>query len=80
MIQLKEQVVPIEVKAGLSKRIKSMQIFLDSHLKSSYGIRFWAGHELIDERVHLYPLYAIAKPLLEANEYMRKALMSLVGE
>lgn len=77
LIQLKEQVVPIEVKAGLSKRIKSMQIFLDTHLKSTYGIRFWIGHELIDDKIHSYPLYAIANPLVNINEYMRKAMISL---
>ncbi len=79
LIQLKEQVVPIEVKAGLSKRIKSMQIFLDSHPRSSHGIRFWALNESTSEKIQSYPLYAVVKPLLEANNYMHNAIKSLVN-
>jgi len=79
LIQLREQVVPIEVKAGASRRIKSMQMFLDSHLKSTYGIRFWAGPQTIDDRIYSYPLYAIIKPLMLANEHNFKAIKSLLS-
>ena len=44
LVQIKDQVVPIEVKAGQSKRIKSMQIFLDSHPNCTYGLRFSADN------------------------------------
>jgi uncharacterized protein len=80
LVQLKEKVVPIEVKAGTSLRIKSMNIFLDSHEQSLYGIRFSANNFVQKERVHTYPLYAIAKSCSDATPSVRDALKSLVGE
>lgn len=79
LIQVKDRVVPIEVKAGHNKRIISMHIFLDSHLESPYGIRFWAGKQETEERIHSYPLYAVARPLLEQNEYVREATKSIMS-
>lgn len=78
LIQLKEQVIPIEVKSGMSKRIKSMQLFLNAHQGSLYGMRFWAGSYQQDERICSYPLYAVAKPLFDAHEHMRGAFAYLV--
>lgn len=79
LVQIKEQVVPIEVKAGTSLRIKSMHIFLDSHPHSLYGMRFSAHNYAYEERVHTYPLYAIAKSFFDANDSTREALLSLVA-
>jgi len=78
LVQIKEQVVPIEVKAGTSLRIKSMHIFLDSHPNSSYGMRFSAHNYTSEQRVQTYPLYAAAKPFFDVNDDVRKALMSLL--
>lgn len=78
LIQIKENVVPIEVKSGASKRIKSMHAFLDSHKNSSYGLRFWTGDYLQEQRIVFYPLFAVAKPLADANPHVHAALMSLV--
>ncbi len=80
LVQLKEMVVPIEVKAGTSLRIKSMHIFLDSHPNSSYGMRFSAHNYSVDLRVHTYPLYAVAKCFFDVNSNIRDALTSLVTE
>ena len=78
LIQINEQVVPIEVKAGTSLRIKSMHLFLDSHTQAtSYGIRFSGRQHEYTEKLHSYPLYAVAKPLTDVNEEMRNALLSL---
>lgn len=79
LVQLKEDVVPIEVKSGASKRIKSMHIFLESHPKSSYGIRFWTDIYSIEKNIHSYPLYAVAKPLIDNNEFVREAHAYLVS-
>lgn len=78
LIQIKENVVPIEVKSGTSKRIKSMHVFLDGHKNSLYGLRFWTGEYAHEQRVLSYPLFAIAKPLADANQHVRSALMSLI--
>lgn len=78
LVQLRDQVVPIEVKAGTSNRIKSMHLFLESHQQAAYGMRFSARAYEQQEAVYSYPLYAIAKPLIDVNEVMRKALMQVV--
>ena len=78
LVQIRNQVVPIEVKAGASKRIKSMQIFLDSHPASTYGIRFSSDNYGVYKKINNYPLYAVARPFLDDSEKMlRKALLSL---
>jgi len=79
LVQIKEHVVPIEVKAGTSLRIKSMHMFLDSHPNSSYGIRFSAHNYAHEQRIFTYPLYAVVKPFFDANDSVREALMSLLG-
>jgi predicted AAA+ superfamily ATPase len=78
LIQLDDKVVPVEVKAGINKRIVSMYMFLDSHPNSTYGIRFWAGQAAHDETIYSYPLYAIVRPLLENNSEIKNALFSLI--
>lgn len=78
LLQMQEHVIPIEVKAGASKRIVSMHLFLESHERSPYGIRFWADQYAYENNIYSYPLYAIVKPLMEANEYIKKALEWLV--
>jgi hypothetical protein len=74
LVQLNGSVVPIEVKAGTSKRIKSMHIFLDSHPASSYGIRFSMHNYAQEQRLHTYPLYACIKPFLDSNQELQGAL------
>lgn len=78
LVQIHDQVVPIEVKAGTSKRIKSMQIFLDSHPASTYGLRFSSDNYREYKGIKSYPLYATAKPFLDVSETLRNALLNLV--
>jgi predicted AAA+ superfamily ATPase len=78
LIQSRNEIVPIEVKAGGSVRLVSMHRFLESHSRSTHGIRFWTEQESAENAIHSYPLYSIAKPLLEHNEYLKEALESLV--
>jgi len=77
LVQIHDQVVPIEVKAGTSKRIKSMQIFLNSHPASTYGVRFSSDNYRIYKKINNYPLYAVAKPFLDASEVFQEALLRL---
>jgi predicted AAA+ superfamily ATPase len=78
LIQINENVIPIEVKGGVSQRIKSMHIFLDSHLKSPYGIRFSAQNYSLNRKIHSYPLYAIIKPFFDVKEDLRNAVFNLL--
>ena len=79
LMQIKDQVVPVEVKAGTSLRIKSMHIFLDSHPNSSHGLRLSAHNYAIEDRVHTYPLYAVSKSFFDANDNVKEALRNLVA-
>jgi len=59
LIQKNEQIVPIEVKSGAGTTLKSMHLFLETHSKSSYGIRFSIQNYSHFQKVYSYPLYAI---------------------
>ena len=90
VIQLQNNIVPIEVKSGFGKTLKSMQLFLESHSNSDYGIRFSINNYSIYDpaltsdrsehgKIHSYPLYAAAKPLIDSNDYLKKAFNYLVS-
>ncbi len=50
-------IIPVEVKAGKTGRLKSMRLFLDEHTNSPFGIRF-SQHELSwNNRILSIPLY-----------------------
>jgi uncharacterized protein len=78
LIQIGSTVVPVEVKSGLGRTLKSLQIFLDSHSKSPYGIRFSAQNYSVHNKIYSYPLYAIAKVMSDKNSEIRQAINKLV--
>lgn len=61
LIQQGDKVIPIEVKSGKGTTLKSMHMFLQTHSNSPYGIRFSAHNYSIHEKIHSYPLYAVAQ-------------------
>ncbi len=77
LIQIKNAIIPIEVKAGNSTRLKSMHLFLKLHPSTPYGLRFWADNAQTEAYLHSYPLYAIARPISSSKDYMQTALLSL---
>jgi len=80
LTQIRQTVVPIEVKAGGSKRIKSMKIFIESHPNSAYGLRFSSDNYEKAQTIISYPLYATAKPFLDASQALQEALLYLTEE
>lgn len=78
LVQLQGEIIPIEVKAGLGRTIKSLKYFLEKHQKSSYGIRFSAQNYSVHEHVHSYPLYAIANVLGTDTSQIRQAIAKLL--
>lgn len=78
LLQQKSLVVPVEVKAGLGRTLKSLKIFMGSHTKSLRAIRFSAQNYSVYEQVYSYPLYAIAHVMCESNPEMKRAILSLV--
>lgn len=79
LIQLNQQIVPVEVKSSANSHVPGMNRFLETHLNSAYGIRFWTGGEVQTIGLHSYPLYAIVKPLLKGNEYLQEAIAHLIS-
>ena len=69
----KGEVIPIEVKSGDGRTLKSMHRFLESH-SSLYGVRFcsqnYSNYNQIDSR----PLYAAVSL---AHEEQKKSIQSL---
>ena len=57
----------IEVKSGTSGTLKSLHLFLQLHQASPYGIRFSTQNYSIHEKIHSYPLYAIAAVIAQRD-------------
>ena len=61
LIQKNSNVIPIEVKSGEGRSLKSMKLFLQNRPNSPYGVRFSIHNYSEFDGIHSYPLYAIAK-------------------
>ncbi len=66
--------IPIEVKSGHTGTLKSMHLFLGSHPKSPYGIRFSAQNYSRFEKLDSRPLYAVASLVHEDQRPSIQAL------
>jgi predicted AAA+ superfamily ATPase len=75
LIQRKEQILPIEVKSGHGTTLRSLRLFLDTHPKSNFGIRFSALDYSIIEKLDSRPLYAAVSL---AHESQKDALYDLL--
>ncbi len=78
LLQIDASVIPVEVKSGLGRTLKSMQTFLEGHIKSPYGIRFSTQNYSTYNTVHSYPLYAIAKVMGDKNAEVKEAISKLL--
>jgi len=76
LVQQEGHVIPIEVKSGEGRTLKSMQTFLESHSKSAYGIRFSTQNYSEYNKVRSYPLYAVFQ-LATWDGELRKAIEAL---
>ena len=56
---LENKVVPVEVKSGEGRSLKSLRTFLNAY-SSPYGIRFSIHNYSKFDGIHSYPLYAAA--------------------
>jgi len=68
VMQMGENVIPIEVKSGAGSTLKSMHVFLENHAKSPYGVRFSTQNYSLYEKIHSYPLYAVASLFAGTSE------------
>ncbi len=77
LLQIKSSVVPVEVKAGQGRTLKSLQNFLQTHRQSSYGVRFSAQNYSVYNGIYSYPLYAIAKIMCDTSLEVKLAIENL---
>ncbi len=78
LIQQGQYVIPVEVKSGHGTTLRSMHAFLQDHAQSPYGIRFSENNYSIFQKLHSYPLYAIAKVASQGKEEIRESLEALM--
>ena len=77
-------VIPIEVKSGSGRTLKSLNLFLKNHKQSPYGIKFSTldYSVTIDKDdgsvIYSYPLYAVAKVMSDHNPDMLAAIQALI--
>jgi predicted AAA+ superfamily ATPase len=60
LVQRGENIIPIEVKSGAGKTLKSLHLFLESHPQTPYGVRFSTQNYSEHDRIQSFPLYAVA--------------------
>jgi predicted AAA+ superfamily ATPase len=77
VIQQKQHIIPVEVKSGKGKTLRSMQSFLESHTNSAYGIRVSTHNYSVHETIHSYPLYAIARISIDGDQEVKDSLLAL---
>jgi len=66
------EVVPVEVKSSKKGSMKSLQMFLQSHLNSTYGLKISEGsfskqHNLVEIPLYALESYFLAKVEMESN-------------
>ncbi len=71
LFEYNREIVPIEVKSGDGRTLKSMLMFLENHPDSPYGVRFSAQNYSQWEKVDSRPLYAVCSL---AHEEQKQAL------
>ena len=63
VIQVGNEIIPVEAKSGTTGRLKSLKEYLNQHQNTAYSIRFSGQNYSKHEGLHSYPLYAIAKAI-----------------
>lgn len=63
IIQIKNQIIPVEAKSGKTGGLRSLREYLKQHQDTPYSIRFSGQNYSEHENLHSYPLYAIAKAI-----------------
>ncbi|MBS1988667.1 ATP-binding protein [Candidatus Dependentiae bacterium] len=78
LIQLNNEIIPLEVKSGSGKTLKSLQLFLESHMSTEYGIRISTNNYSEYQKIKSLPLYAVAQVMSKKNKNLLNAIMLLI--
>lgn len=79
LIEREGNVIPIEVKSGKGSTLKSLHAFLDSKSCADFGVRFSIHPYSLENKLHSYPLYAIAGFLSQYDSELREKLYALIS-
>lgn len=67
------KILPIEVKSGLTGKLKSLNVFLKEHAEwSTMAVRFSTNFFEKKENISTLPLYAVPALFSERNEYLKR--------
>jgi len=80
LVQIDNKIIPIEVKSGDGRTLKSLHRFLETHTQSPYGIKFSTQDYSIHDKIHSYPLYAIAQAMNNFTTDTKNALVTLIEQ
>ncbi len=80
LVEIGNKIIPIEVKSGDGRTLQSLHRFLETHPNSPYGVKFSIHNYSMHEKIHSYPLYAIAQLLSYNGNSMKNALSYLIAE
>lgn len=75
LLQDGENIIPVEVKSGKGTTLRSLNLFLETHPKSTYGVRFSSQKYSVFEKIHSYPLYAVAMVVLQNKEMVSEVFL-----
>ena len=75
LLQDQENIIPVEVKSGHGTTLRSLRMFLETHDRSSFGVRFSSQNYSVCDHVHSYPLYAVAQVALKNKDIVLKSLL-----
>lgn len=73
VIEHERMIIPVEVKSGTKGTLKSMNLFLEKHSHSPFGVQFSQNNFSEMGKIRNYPLYSM---LLFADEDQLEAIMA----
>ena len=80
IIQSLDSIVPIEIKSGEGRTLRSMHIFLETHSDAKYGIKLSTNNfsllKVENKVIYNLPLYSVFKLFIYKNE-IKSAIESL---
>lgn len=75
LVQRGNEILPVEVKSAHGNNLRSLRLFLETHPKCSWGLRFSALNYSIHQNLDSRPLYAAVSI---SHESQKKAILDLL--
>lgn len=77
LVQKEDRILPIEVKSSHGSTLRSLRLFLETHPKSSFALRFSALNYSIHQNLDSRPLYATVSL---AHESQKESILHLLKD